>query len=550
MLVGSAYGKVGLDASGVQVGVNQAKASLQSLQLAGEKIGGVMKTAGNALTLGLTVPLVAFGAASVKAALDSESAMAELNAVIKSTGGVAGVTAKAVTDYATAMQKVTKFDDEAIISGQSMLLTFTKIGKDVFPMASTAMLNMAEKFGSVDEAAMQLGKALNDPVQGVGALRRVGVLLSAQQEQQIKDFMAVGDAASAQKVILGELETEFGGLAEAAGATTAGKFIQFKNALGDLQEVVGAALLPSLISLTNALRVLVDWFMKLPPFMQNAIIGFGIFLAAVGPIVSVLGTLIQSIAAISTAWPAITAAFSAIVPVLGSIGTVITGTVLPALAAVIVPLLPIIAVVALVAAALYLLYAAFSTNFMGITDTVKMLPVVIPYLIKQMWDGVVNYFTVGWRNIKKWLATIVNGIVNYFKIDWSQIGKNIMAGIVNGISGGLAAVIAAAKRSATAALQAFKDALGIKSPSLKFELAGRMSSAGYIKGLANSMDPATIARIASRPVQNISRSAQENNTYQFGSGLTLRDAQRMVSQAEARIAARNDKRFDKAWGGA
>ena len=139
-------------------------------------------------------------------------AESQLNAVLKSTKGVAGLTAKELTNMASALQKQTRFGDEAIMTAQSLMLTFTKVGKDVFPDAIETVMNMSEAMGQdMKQSVIQVGKALNDPILGVTALRRVGVQLSEQQEQQVRDFVAVGDVASAQKVILGELETQFGG---------------------------------------------------------------------------------------------------------------------------------------------------------------------------------------------------------------------------------------------------------------------------------------------------------------------------------------------------
>jgi len=189
---------------------------------------------------------------AVGMAREAEKIQADLNATLASTKGIAGVTADEINDMAFALSQVTTFGGRAIVKGQAMLLTFTNIGKDVFPMATETMLNMAEKFGSMETASVQLGKALNDPVAGVTALRRVGVQLSDAQEQQIKDFMALGDIASAQKVILGELETEFGGLARAIGETSEGKLKILQNNLGNTQEAIGAGLLPTIDKLTES----------------------------------------------------------------------------------------------------------------------------------------------------------------------------------------------------------------------------------------------------------------------------------------------------------
>ena len=70
--LGSAYGKVELDASGVQRGVSTATSSLQKLAVIGEKVGEVLKSVGTKLTIGLTIPILAMGAASIKGASDLE----------------------------------------------------------------------------------------------------------------------------------------------------------------------------------------------------------------------------------------------------------------------------------------------------------------------------------------------------------------------------------------------------------------------------------------------------------------------------------------------
>ena len=187
-----------------------------------------------------TKVLINVGKQSIELFREQEKQEKQLENVIKSTGMAAGVTAEEVKNMAKAFQDVTNFGDEAILRGQNMLLTFTKIGEDVFPQATEAILNMSEAMGTdLQQQAIQVGKALNDPIQGIAALRRVGVQLSDQQTQSVKDFMAVNDIASAQKVILGELETQFGGTAKAARDTFGGSLSALKNIQGDNLEAFG-----------------------------------------------------------------------------------------------------------------------------------------------------------------------------------------------------------------------------------------------------------------------------------------------------------------------
>lgn len=192
--------------------------------------------------------VVGFGAASVKAFSESQDVIAQTNAVIKSTGGVAGVTAEKVGELASSLQRVTKFSDEAIQEGENLLLTFTNIGQDIFPQATEIMLDMSQALGQdLKSSAIQLGKALQDPVLGVTALRRVGVNFNEAQTEVIKNLVETGQAAEAQRLIMEELTKEFGGSAKAAGETLSGQLAILKNTFGDTMEEIGGKIITVLM---------------------------------------------------------------------------------------------------------------------------------------------------------------------------------------------------------------------------------------------------------------------------------------------------------------
>lgn len=234
---------------------SKAQKSVDGINSVFSKIGIGTIAAGTAIA-GLTK----FMGDAVEMAKEAERIQANLNATLESTQGAAGLTVDEINNMAAALSQLTTFEDDAIVEGQAMLLTFTNIGKDVFPQATEAMLNMTEKFGSMGAASVQLGKALNDPVTGVTALRRVGVMLTEQQEEQIKKFVEQGDIVSAQKVILAELETEFGGLAKAMGETSEGQMTILNNKLGNMQEAIGAGVLPVLGDLITKITEIVEPF--------------------------------------------------------------------------------------------------------------------------------------------------------------------------------------------------------------------------------------------------------------------------------------------------
>jgi hypothetical protein len=186
-------------------------------------------------------------------ARDSRRVGALTNQVIKSTGGAAKISAQQVGDLATAISNVTGADDEAVQSGENLLLTFTNVrngvgkGNKVFDQASQAVVDMTAALNDgqvtqegVKSASIQLGKALNDPIKGVTALSKVGVSFTKQQKDQIKTLVDSGDVMGAQKIILKELGKEFGGAATAA----TDPLQKLSTITGNLKEKIGTALLP------------------------------------------------------------------------------------------------------------------------------------------------------------------------------------------------------------------------------------------------------------------------------------------------------------------
>jgi hypothetical protein len=146
-----------------------------------------------------------------------------LNKVIESTGGTAGFTADELKKLAGEMQKTTLFGDEMVIEGQNILLTFRNIGREVFPEVTRRAADLATilaqgRGGEVDlkAAAIQLGKALNDPVRNLSLLSRAGIQFTEDQIALIKTLVEENRLLDAQKIILEELEGQFGGVAEAA----------------------------------------------------------------------------------------------------------------------------------------------------------------------------------------------------------------------------------------------------------------------------------------------------------------------------------------------
>lgn len=484
------------------------------------------------------------------AALDAEQAQAQLNAVIESTGGAAGVSAEAANEYADALSKVTMFDDEAILGGESMLLTFTNIGKDVFPEATKTILDMSQALGQdLQSSAMQLGKALNDPIQGVTALRRVGVQFTDDQEALIKTLVESGQTMEAQKLILAELQKEFGGSAEAAGQTMAGQLAILNTEFGNLKEEAGKAFLPVLKDLMGIakefmpyLRQAIQWFSSLPTPVKTGVVAFLALIAVLAPLIGMVASVISIVTTLG--------------PVLATIGG--------ALSAAAVPILIVIA-------ALAALYLAWKTNFGGMRDVINgfisiaksLWQALLAFLrgdttaalgylrqafetyvnlgkmqferlkttISNIWNGLTTFLKSVWQaawdavisyfqsKVNQGLANarqLVQGIRAAFQINWIELGKRIIDGLITGLKNGAKAVADAAKQVAKAALDAAKKALGIASDSKEFISIGNFSGSGFISGFQKTLTPqavsGTLNRVVSGAAQTMNRSVQNTIT--------------------------------------
>lgn len=220
-----------------------ATGALASIRLAGEKaaqsaalltgpLGGAASRISilSRVTSGWNLAVLAGGVAVGGLALGLKAAITEAEkfeqiqrrteAVLKATGFAAGLTAKDIRGLADELDNTTLADPADIEQASQMLLTFRSVAGDTFKEAIKLSVDLSEVgFGSVSSSAVQMGKALEDPVQGMAALRRVGVSFTETQKDQIKNFQETGQLLEAQKVILKAVADQVGG---AASGSTGG----------------------------------------------------------------------------------------------------------------------------------------------------------------------------------------------------------------------------------------------------------------------------------------------------------------------------------------
>lgn len=219
------------------------------------KIGqGLAKGFKNAAVIGAgAAGFLAFNIAQgIESLAELEDVTNQTNAVLKSTKGAAGISAKAIRDLAQEYEDLTTIDDKVIQSGENVLLTFTNIRKRAFEPALAAALDLSVAMDQdLKSSVVQVGKALNDPIKGMTALQRVGVSFSEQQRKVIKRLVETGQSAKAQQIILRELNREFGGSAKAAAGGYRGSLNRLKDSVEDLQQSLAAPLIRPLTRVAN-----------------------------------------------------------------------------------------------------------------------------------------------------------------------------------------------------------------------------------------------------------------------------------------------------------
>jgi phage-related minor tail protein len=513
--LGSAYGKIVIDSSGVTVGVGNATKSLGSLSVVAEKVGGAMQNAGRAMTIGLTLPILAIGGASIKAASDLEETRNKIKVVF-------GDMSNDVLDWGNkSALAFGQSKQQALEAAGTFGNLFTSMGLANGKSAdmSKGLVELAADLASFNniDPALVLEKLRSGLVGEVEPLRTLGINLTmaATKAKAVQMGLAgangeVSQAALLQAryaLILEQSSNAQGDFARTADGMANQSRIMSAQ-LKDSAAMLGQNLLPIALKVVQGLNKMLETFNNAPPFVQKGILVFMGFLAVLGPLLSVLGSVISFLSGVSTIAGSLGISLSAVAAGAGSAITALIGIGGAALS--------LLGSILLLAAGPVLLYLAFKNNFMGITDTVK-----------QLWFIIKFYFS----QIAKWIVD------SFRKINLIEIGRNMLQGFANGIMSAIPLIVAAAKNAGTAAMTAIKGILGIHSPSAEFMKLGAFSGQGFQMGLAGAMDPNLIARTMAKPVQQMN-SQSNSNVIHLSNGLTLRDVDALMNEKINRFATR------------
>jgi hypothetical protein len=247
----------------VGTGLDKAKKEFAQLEGVGAKTAFALKKA----FLPAVAALGALAGAGLKAVKAGEQA-ATSNARISNIAETMGLfgketenVSKRLIELANVTARKTGIDQNQIKSSQAQLLTFKNLAQTAttvggsFDRATKAVLDMQAANVGGGNAAIALGKALQDPIKGITALAKSGVTFTAEEKEKIRVLTQSGRLLEAQDMILKAIETQVGGTAEA----TANATDKIKVGFSQVSESIGLALLPVFEKLSNALLAFSNW---------------------------------------------------------------------------------------------------------------------------------------------------------------------------------------------------------------------------------------------------------------------------------------------------
>lgn len=246
---------------------------IQQAQKSFGTIGNSLKKVGGAVAAAFSVAAIAnFAGQAIKAAEAAQVANNRLDQIAKSMGifgSQTGAVTNRLKDFADEQMMIIGQDDELIKSTQAKLLTFKDLAATAteaggaFDRATLAAFDLAAAgFGTAESNAVQLGKALQDPIKGLTALTRSGVTFTNAEKDKIKALVASGKELEAQDMILKAIEAQVGG----TSAATVTGFQKIKLAFGEAQEVIGNALMPAFDKLVPVITSLAE---KVAPILAR-----------------------------------------------------------------------------------------------------------------------------------------------------------------------------------------------------------------------------------------------------------------------------------------
>ncbi len=227
-----------------------------ALKDVGSGLSGILEVAAGIISADVITKafdIIASGVTELfNAAVEEETITTLLYQGVEHLGEKAAMSAPEMIKLAESLGQTTKFSNDLYLEGENLLMRFTEIGEETFPRVVQSAADLSTATGmDLPNAMRMLGRTLENPTAGMMGLRRMNIVLTEAQKDQVKSLQEQGKMMEAQAVILDAVDAAYGGAAEAIGGTFAGQQAILKNNMESLAEVVGGAFLPAMTGLNK-----------------------------------------------------------------------------------------------------------------------------------------------------------------------------------------------------------------------------------------------------------------------------------------------------------
>lgn len=432
----------------------------QAAKKAGE-IGKNMQVIGDKMTVGVTLPLVAAGTAAVKFASDLEETRNKTRVVFGRMGEdmlkfgaqaswTMGMSENAALSYAATYGSILINMGIAEEEAAKMSQALTQLTADY---ASFHNLNPGDAFEKIkaglvgsSQPLIALGKDLRQASVEAYALEN-GITKAGERMTPAQLAMArFGSLIAQSSKEMGDFARTSDGLANSARTLS--------GTMEDMMASFSEALLPVIAEFMQSAIPVLRWFKELPTPVKTGIVYFLMFVAALGPVLSVTGRALQVFSALS-----------------GGLGTAgVAGVAAKAAGA--------LAGSAKAAGALAAGIGAALGPALALAAAIAALILVVQTMGPQAWESVRMLVIIFGKVVKDAYFAVLR-----FRMQMMDAGRQLMIGLINGVSSFAATLIESMIKPVKSAVEAVRKMLKISSPSKVMEWIGEMTVAGFASGI-------------------------------------------------------------------
>jgi len=191
----------------------------------------------------------------IRAAQAQEDAVNKLNTALQLSGKFSAEASQSLQDFASELQSVTTFGDEAILETQALIQSLGQLEEEGLKRATAATLDLSAALGiDLKAAALLVGKAASGEI---SSFSRYGLIIQK----------GATNAETFEKALTA-LETKFGGAAQAQVQTFSGSMAQLSNTFGDLTEATGESIVKNDTAI-QTIQGLTDIFAELEMIVDD-----------------------------------------------------------------------------------------------------------------------------------------------------------------------------------------------------------------------------------------------------------------------------------------